>query len=349
MVSLKEVAEAVPCSPATVSVVLSGRGDAYRISGETQRLVREKARSLGYVSRRVGAAPAASERPTAPIRIGFFIGLVDSSPLGDMLSGLLARPSHNGRPIEYCTHPFLPGELPQLEPLLLNNDYDGLLLLPTGKNDCRYLSTLTIRKPCVIMTQTVPGFNCVVPDRIECGALIAKLFIAKGYRNVGLVTRNTLSESGTLRSFGFTSTYEKYGSPDAKITLVEDRTDGDYGLASMNELLDKTDGEPLEAIFVTEPNNFSGTFASLRSHGKLPLRGLELVVFGNYSDNAINRCLDPSITTIGIPVSSMVVDSVELICHQIDGGLLHGVTKVHHPELSFRESCTKPENWDSIS
>lgn len=195
------------------------------------------------------------------------------------------------------------------------------------------------------MTSVVPGYNYVTSDRIACGTMVAELFIAKGHKNVGLVTRSTITDSGRLRTFGFTSAYEKVGIEGAKITVIEDKTDGDYGFASMNELLDRTADDPPSAIFVTEPNNFSGTINSLRLHDKKVPDDMELVIFGSYSDNVVNMCISPSITTIGYPVDEMMFDCVDLICHQLEGGILHGITKFHPSKFTFRESCTRPEGW----
>lgn len=347
-VSIKQIAESIPCSPSTVSIVLNGSGDRYRIALETQKLIINAAREMGYVPKASRQYTHKGAEKKEKISIGLFMGLVDSAPFADMLKGLSTFTSFGEKAVEFCIYPYEPGALCRMRSLLIDNSFDGLIILPTGKDDCKFLQQLALNKPCVVNSQNIPGWNCVIADRIECGAAVARLFIAKGFKKIGLVTRNTLSESGMHRTFGFTSTYEKLGPRDAQITIVEDATDGDNGFASMNELLEKTGETGLDAVFVTEPNNFSGTVNSLRKNNKTSPDDFALVVFGNYSDNTVNQCISPSITTIGIPVKNMMIDSIELLCHQVEGGILNDVKKVHYPEICFRETCTKPENWDSI-
>lgn len=343
-VTIKHIAESIPCSPSTVSIVLNGNGNRYRIARETQQLIFDSAKKMGYKAK---STSFHSRKNPEKIRIGMFMGLVDSSPVSDMLKGISEFKKYEDKEIEYCFYPFAPSALCEMRELLLNNSFDGLIILPTGKDDCRFLQQLNISKPCVVNSQSLPGWNCVIADRIECGAAVARLFIAKGHKRIGLVTRNTLSESGMRRTFGFTSTYEKSGISDANITIVEDKTDGDNGFSSMNELLKKTTKSGLDAVFVTEPNNISGTVNSLRKNSKASPRDFDLVIFGNYSDSTVNQCLYPSITTIGIPIKNMMIDSIDLLCHQVECGVLNGVTKVHAPKIRFRETCTMPPNWSS--
>lgn len=345
-VSLHDIAERVPCSPSTVSIVLKGKGNQYRISPDTQNTIKKLALDMGYI--RKPEARRGDKGENSFIAVAIFLGLHDSMPLSDMLKGMSDYPSHKGKMIEYSIHPYAPNHLWDFESILTGSKYDGIIILPAGKGDADYLKNLKMKVPCVIMNSTIPGYNSVTSDRIACGAMVAQMFIAKGHRKVGLVTRNTITDSGRLRTFGFTSAYEKAGISDAKITVIEDKTDGDYGLASMNELLESTAGDPPTAVFVTEPNNFSGTINSLRLHGKKTPGDLDLVIFGSYSDSEINMCISPSITTVGYPVDKVMFDCVDLICHQLDGGILHGITKLHPSRFFFRESCTAPEGWTPV-
>lgn len=339
-VSIKQIAESIPCSPSTVSLVLNGNGDKYRISQQTQKMILGAAKRLGYSSNDSALKP---EESSNNIRIGLFLGFDESSPICDMISAICDVSEYAGKSIEYCFYPFYPSTLIRLKDLLLHNDFDGMLLMPYTRDECNFLRDLSLDKPCVVVNKNIPGMNCVLPDRIECGAAVARLFIEKNYNSVGLLTRNTLSDSGKLRSFGFTSTYEKCGPSDAAVLIVDDNPDEDNGFSGMNKLLDETSNKKLDAVFVTEPNDFSGVINSMRANGKTPPADFDLVVFGSYSDNSISQCLSPSITTIGFPIKAMVKDGIDLLCHQIEGGILHGVSKVHAPEFCFRESCEKPE------
>lgn len=345
-VSIKQIAESIPCSSSTVSIVLNGNGDKYRISKQTQAVIISAAKRLGYFSNTVDLH---SKENSKKLKIGLFVCLDDSSPINDMLSGISDTPEYGDKLIEYCLYPFFPSELISMKKLLLDNDFDGMIILPFTKEECTFIQNLSFCKPHVIISKNIPGMNCIVPDRIACGAAVAQLFITKGYSRIGLVTRNTLSDSGKMRTFGFTSTFEKLGPKNAELIIVDDNSDDDRGFSCMNQLFEKTSGMKLDAIFVTEPNDFSGVVNSMRLNGKIPPRDFDLVIFGSYADNALNQCLSPSITTIGFPIRRMMRDGIDLLCHQIEGGILNGITKVHSPEFCFRESCLKPENWDSIT
>ena len=51
-VSMKQIAEQLSVSLGTVSLVLNGRGDEMRISAETQKLILDTAKKLGYPLRK---------------------------------------------------------------------------------------------------------------------------------------------------------------------------------------------------------------------------------------------------------------------------------------------------------
>ena len=51
-VSMKQIAEQLSVSLGTVSLVLNGRGDEMRISAETQELILDTAKKLGYPLRK---------------------------------------------------------------------------------------------------------------------------------------------------------------------------------------------------------------------------------------------------------------------------------------------------------
>ncbi|MEI3103391.1 MAG: LacI family DNA-binding transcriptional regulator [Oscillospiraceae bacterium] len=62
MATLSEIAEKCGVSTATVSYVLSGKGEEKRISPAMQELVRTTAEQLGYKQRTAGASAPAQTR-----------------------------------------------------------------------------------------------------------------------------------------------------------------------------------------------------------------------------------------------------------------------------------------------
>lgn len=343
--SLREIAEKVPCSASTVSIVLNNKGNQNRISPETQAKIKALAEQMGYSRKHASKTLPKAMVNAEFITIAIFLGLNDSAPLNEMLMAVREYPSHKGKLIEYSIHPYFPNRLKDYGPLLTGNKYDGIIILPTGKDDAEYLKGLSISIPCMALHHAIPGYNAVTINRINCGALVANLFIAKGHKKVGVVSSNTITESSRLRAFGFTSAYEAAGITDAKITVIEDKDDKDYGLTGMDMLLDSTADDPVTAVFVAGSNNFSGTINSLRKHNLSAPQDLDLVIFGNYSDNSISMCISPSITTVGHPAKKMMYDAIDLICRQIDGGILHGMIKEYCSQITFRESCVAPEGW----
>lgn len=61
-VSLRDIAEKVPCSSSTVSIVLKGKGDQYRISESTQSTIKRLAVEMGYMGKSRSAPPSRPPR-----------------------------------------------------------------------------------------------------------------------------------------------------------------------------------------------------------------------------------------------------------------------------------------------
>ena len=80
MVTLKDIAQYTQLSPSTVSIVLKGNGDARKIKKETQTIVLEAAKKLGYKSRSTIAKIEKGENDITQSKIAAFADALQTTP-----------------------------------------------------------------------------------------------------------------------------------------------------------------------------------------------------------------------------------------------------------------------------
>ena len=268
-VLIKDIAEAVSCSPSTVSIVLAEKGDKYRISPSRQEEILYTAEEMGYFSSKSDSFKSGKDT----LVLAIFISGFDYLPLRNMLHGMAECPSYGSKRLDFSLHPYQPSHLAEYEPIFTDKRYDGVIFVPSSEDDKDFLEKARYDFPCAIMTRSIKNYNSVTTNRYESGEVAAKIFLAHGYHRVAILRRNDSSKSGLLRAFGFVSTYDSSDIPDKEVTELEVGIQED-GYSAMNRLL--SGGVLPEAVFIAEPFMLSGVLLFQRL-GRAPhgARGLK--------------------------------------------------------------------------
>ena len=338
-VLIKDIAEAVCCSPSTVSIVLADKGDRYRVSQSKQQEIISVAREMGYIFSKSGG----SEQDKDTLIIAIFICFDDHMPLRSMFHGMSEFPAFGGKRLDFSMHPYQPDALWKYESIFTDKRYDGVIFVPSTETDVEFLEKSDYDFPCVIMGRIVKKYCSVIINRYEPGEVAAKIFLAKGFKRVAIL-RKSGSKSGMLRTFAFVSTYKESNDADSGIMITEAEI-GKDALFAVNKLL-SAKGDLPEAVFIADPNRLSGVLRSVHDNNITLPDDLELLAFGDYEDNSLSESLYPSISSVGPPIKQMMMDSIDLLCKQIKGPSLCGMIRELPIEVRFRDSCPKPDSWN---
>jgi len=217
-VTIKDLAEELSVSTATVSLVLSGRGEEYRISDETRIRIEEATERLGYRPDRLARSMRVGRSDT----IGVVFPDMTESFMNHVLEGIEEVANQKKTSLMIATSSLdYKVEARNLESLQ-DRRVDGLLIIPYAPFNHEKYSDRVVKRvarsatPIVVLDRMIPGIDtCAVlgNDRAAAAGATARL-LDKGCRKpayVGLdINISTLQE----RRGGFYSTVENAGLAD---------------------------------------------------------------------------------------------------------------------------------------
>lgn len=167
MATIYDIAAKCGISPATVSYVLSGKGDARRISKATQEKVLDVAHALHYNR----TTFVARENPT----IAFYwqdenFEMVIPSVIRGINRVVASQPT----PINVIIRPYSLGHICDDDSLLSDHLYDGMVLTGLSAADLDFLSQNRPKSVTVLVNRSLKGYSDVSIDSAEVGHISAE-------------------------------------------------------------------------------------------------------------------------------------------------------------------------------
>ncbi|MGI9292406.1 MAG: LacI family DNA-binding transcriptional regulator [Pseudomonadales bacterium] len=194
MATLRDVAEKVGVSVATVSYVLNGTGS---VSKEVQDKVRVAVKKLGYRPNRKAQA----------MRTGFTksIGLILPDLTNPFFPALAQKVEVEARQKGFTVVLFDTQNQSKAEEegfqILDQHGVDGIIWCPVS--DVPPKSIKAVQRPIVVVDRPLPGFDVVQSDYRRGGALLADYVNRSGHTRVGMLSGPQNIESARQRRLGF--------------------------------------------------------------------------------------------------------------------------------------------------
>ena len=194
-VRMKDIAQNVGVSLATVSHVLGGRGGEFRISTATAARIRDVARRLGYRPSALARSFKNHKAYSLCLAVGdltnpFWAGLAMGAQEEAERHGYTLVVSHTGEAEE---------KERAVVDMLAERRVDGVVLSPSH-HKARHLAALrTERLPIVFVDRTIDGLDVpsVITDSIAGMRLAVDHLVARGHRKIAYVGGPT--ETSTFR------------------------------------------------------------------------------------------------------------------------------------------------------
>ena len=184
-VRMKDVAKAVGLSQTTVSHVLRGREEEFRIGADTAQRVRAAARRLRYQPSALARNLKHHRAYTLALSVGdlsnpFWAGLALAAQYEAERHGYMLVVNHTGES---------PAKEHQLLEMLRQRRVDGLILSGAHLRQTDLLALRREGRPVVLVDRTVDGVRLphVVTDSIAGMTLAIDHLVKKGHRRIGFV------------------------------------------------------------------------------------------------------------------------------------------------------------------
>lgn len=319
---MKDIARRLKLSQTTVSHVLTGKHEHYRISPGTVERVRKMARELGYRSsalarafrdRRSYSVSLAVEDLTNPFWTGVAIGAEREAEA----KGYVLVVSNTGGNAE---------REKRVVQMLQEHRFDGLIVSPVTVADQALVELQKEGRPFVQIDRSVKGADipCVRTDHAAGSALAVEHLLKRGHERVAFIVGPLSVQTYQYRLDGFKRAAAKLGKK-AVVVALENPTTAD-ARAAVKKLLEGPDRP--SAIYTGNIFITFGALRAIREAGLAIPKDLELVGFDDIEEADL----------LALPVTTVWQD-VEAIGREAFRALL----KVMSGEKAPRETLIPPK------
>jgi LacI family transcriptional regulator len=310
-----DVAKKAGVSRTTVSFVLNNV-TAMQISEETRRRVLQAARDLGYVPDAAAQALASGRSKTIGLLLARHPHMIAADMFLTQVLEVLVREvnQHGMRLLLQVVEDFENRES-YLKPVR-SNSIDGILYSGPRIEDQALLSLVEHGVPTVLMG-TLPGssfYSVDVDNRAAARRATAHL-IEQGHTRLACLTNARLSYSAAVdRLQGFKDALDAAGILQDPDLIRFGEFNPESGYFQMKYILDAT--PPPTAVFVASDVVAFGAMEAIRERG---LRIPEDIALVGFDDVPVSRYIEPSLTTMQLPVVELARQSCAMLVSLING------------------------------
>lgn len=330
VVSIRDIAQEVGLSPATVSLVLNHKAEALRISDAAQERVLEAAERLGYRPNLAARRLRSAQRETLFIALATAIQ-APLSILSSAFAGAQLYARSSAVPIQITVEAFDRGKLGELPGLMDGLRYNGAVIANSAPEDDVFLATHEPAVPVVLFNRHVEGLSYIDATNLESGRMAARRLLQQGRRHLCVLYAETLTQSTLERKRGFCEVVEQAGLP--ALAVSGDSFSELGGYQGMTTLL--ASGKPCDGLFAVGDYMAAGAMRALREAGRRIPDDVAVVGHDNLD---VASFTVPPLTTINLPLVEMAQEAVAALVKLIAGGESGPIQHTYPTELVVRQS-----------
>lgn len=299
---MKDIADRVGVSQATVSHVLRGRHGDFRISAGTAGRVLQMATQLGYRP----SALARNFKTQRAHSLCLAVGDLTDSFWSGVATGAQEEAERHGYTLVVSNT----GEVEQKErhaiDLLRDRRVDGIILCPTGKRAPHLKELQASGRPFVFVDRRVDGLDVssVATDNVAGMRMAVEHLVARGHRRIGYVGGPTDRSTFRDRQLGYRQGLAAHRLRPGPSAIAQSEPEA-ARLAAM-----KVFGHPLTITAVIAAN-FWLTVGTLRAAPD------DVVVVG-FDDLVLTDLLRRPVTTVVQPAADLGRHAVRLLLQEIE-------------------------------
>lgn len=334
-ITLEDIANKVGVSTTTVSRVLTGQSNRYRISDRTRELVSNTASELGYLPNQLARGLRTKRTNT--------IGLIIPDISNPFFSTIARNIEILARKVGISIILSDSQEDTQLEieslRILQARNVDGLIICPVGEESAHLLNIVRNGLPVVIVDRYFPDINCphVVSDNYQ-GALDAvSHFFEMEHKRVAFIQGRVNTSVNNDRVRGYRDAHKLHNIPVDESLIVGDSFGKRNGYSSAKILLKKN--PPPTAIFLASNLISLGAMSAIHEENlKIP-DDISIIAF---DDQPYSDYLATPMTTVNQQTAEAGEISFKLLLSQIEDEQYKSVERIVLPTtLIFRKSVKR--------
>ncbi len=318
----------------TISRVLNGYGDKYRLSKDTQKLILEAAKEINYRPNQI----AKGLRLNKTFTIGLIIPDI-SNPYFSEIAQIVTREAkqYNQTILLLDSEENEKNEQDCIEVLLARN-VDGILLFPTSNKSKYVEDVVKAGTPIVLVdrhydTGVIPH---VVSDNFQGGYDATKYLINNGHKHIFCIQGNIKSSANIERIKGYEKAIAVAGFSDTHKHISGDSFTIANGYTETKKIISSK--TKITAIFTLSNLIAIGSIQALKEEKISIPNDISLLTF---DDNIFLTITTPTITTIDQPKNDIGKNAISLLMSLINKETIKSTKIQLKTKLNKRESVKK--------
>jgi len=330
-VSLKELAEYLALSPATVSLVINRSPVADSIPQQTKDRVFAAARKFKYRPNFF----ARSLRAQYSFTIGVIVPEVSDGYSASVMSGIEDFLLQEGYFYFVVSHRHRPDLIDEYPRLFVERSVDGLIAVDTPWS-------LALSVPVVTVSghNKVNGVTNIVLNHVLAAEVALKHLADLGHRHIAFIKGQEFSSDTEVRWSNIQKAARSLHLPISKALISQlegDSSSPELGYEATRKLL--ASGKPFTALFAFNDISAMGAIRALREAKLRVPQDVSVVGFDDIQSAAYQN---PALTTVRQPLQEMGRIAEETLLSRIrNSGSDHGGEITVEPKLILRETTTK--------
>lgn len=338
--TIRDIADAAGVSPATVSLVLNGKGD---ISGVTRARVLEAVANLKYVPRATKSSfePGETLRFLKIAKHGHTVNRDHSVFISDYIDGMSAEATRRNYTLEVVSFEGQP--ISSVAESLAGAPISGVIALGTEltEADIRLIQGLGVPTVFIDTFYDVIDANFVDMNNEDAVYKVLSRFQRHGFKRIGFVASHVDTTNFRLRRDAFFKNMARLGLKprEEDVVSVESTYDGAYAdtLALLHSGI-----ELAECYFCTNDIIAYGFIRALKEYGIRIPDDVSVIGFDNLPQSAT---MEPSLTTIEVSKRKIGYLAVTVLDDLINASEPHPSVKILvGADLVLRASDSRGEN-----
>ena len=308
-ITLSTIAKNCGCSVTTVSRVINGNFEKYRISRKMAEAVMAEVTRTGYIP----SFTVQSLQSKRSRMIGLLLPSIANPYFADMTSHIVSELYKSGYTAILVDTMEDAARLDRSARALLLRRVEGMIAVPCGQ-DPSVLEMIGKEVPLVLVDRFYEesSLSYVTTNNFKGGYDATRLLIGAGHRRIACIQGALDSMPNRERVRGFMKAMGEEGLTEYA-RLAGDEFSVQNGYLSAKLLL--FGKEPPTAIFALSNNIMLGTLKAIRESDLSVPEDISLISF---DDNLYMDYLTPSITRVGQPVENMAKLAVKILLEHLD-------------------------------
>ena len=213
---------------------------------------------------------------------------------------------------------------------------DGIILMNTHDDDEGLMQVINEDFPLVVIGSIKNREVCQIDiDNRSSAAVAVNYLIDLGHRDIGMIIHAPLSYYAARHRYdGFRLAVETAGYRVRKPWVREANLTEESGYRAMNEILEQK--ERPTAVFAGNDVVAYGAIQAIKDNG---LRIPDDISLVGFDDDSLSRYLNPPLTTMTNPASSLGAEAASLIVKVMRGRRPEELSRLVPTSLAVRESC----------